>query len=67
SRESYVIPVSKGEDHEVIFTSDDPAYDGFGRIAHQTVSAYVPGCEGNNLRLYIPARTCIVLRPKSLK
>lgn len=67
SRKDYVIPVSKGEDHEVIFTSDDPTYDGFGRIAHQTVSAYVPDREGNNLRLYIPARTCIVLCPKSLK
>ena len=66
SREGYVIPVSKGEDHDVLFTSDDPIYDGFGRIAHAPVSAYVPGREGNNLRLYIPARTCIVLCPHSL-
>ena len=66
SREGYVIPVSKGEDHDVLFTSDDPVYDGFGRIAHAPVSAYVPGREGNNLRLYIPARTCIVLCPHSL-
>ena len=66
SYEGYVIPVSAGEDHDVLFTSDDYKYGGFGRIAHESVSAYVPGREGNNLRLYLPARTCIVLCPHSL-
>ena len=66
SREGYVIPVSKGEDLDVLFTSDDGKYDGFDRIAHTPVSAYVPEMEGNNLRLYLPARTAVVLCPHSL-
>ena len=67
SFENYMIPVSKGEDHDVLFTSDDYKYGGFGRIYHQTVSAFVPGVEGNRIRVYLPPRTCMVLSPKSLK
>ena len=66
SYEGYTIPVTKGEDHDILFTSDDGKYGGFERIAHGQVSAYVPEMEGNNLRLYLPARTCLVLCPHSL-
>ena len=59
----YAIPVSKGVDHKVLFTSDDWCYNGFGNIHHNTVSAYTPGMEGNNIRLYLPPRTAIVLAP----
>lgn len=59
----YAIPVSRGVDHIVMFTSDDDRYGGFGRIAHDTKSAFIPGREGNYLRLHLPARTCMVLRP----
>ena len=61
----YTIPVSHGEDHEILFTSDDYRYGGFGRIWHEPVSAFVPGMEGNYLKLYLPARTCMVLKPRS--
>ena len=59
----YIIPVSVGRDHEVVFTSDDPEFGGFGRIGHERRSAYVPGQNGPALRLGLPARTAVVLRP----
>ncbi len=58
----YVIPVSYGVDYEVLFSSDDACYDGYGRVAHNRISACVPGMEGNYVRLYLPARTATVLR-----
>ena len=50
-------------DHQVLFSSDDYCYGGYGRVARDPVSAYVPGMEGSHLRLYLPARTAIVLCP----
>ena len=61
----YAIPVSQGEDHYVLFTSDDSRYGGFDRIEHNPKSACIPSREGNYVRLYLPARTCMVLCPKS--
>ena len=61
--EDYAIPVSHGCDHEVLFTSDDWRYGGFGRMRRDALSAFVPGMEGNYLRMYLPSRTCAVLRP----
>jgi 1,4-alpha-glucan branching enzyme len=61
----YTIPVSHGEDHEVLFCSDDYRYGGFGRMRHEPISAFVPGMSGNYIKLYLPSRTCIVLKPKS--
>ncbi len=61
----YAIPVSRGTDYEVLFSSDDYCYNGYGRVARNTFSAYTPGIEGNHVRLYLPARTAIVLKPCS--
>ena len=61
--EDYVIPVSAGRDHEVLFTSDDGCYGGFDRIGHELRSAYVPGMNTPALKLGLPPRTAIVLRP----
>ena len=61
--EDYAIPVSHGVDHLVMFTSDDDRYGGFSRITHDQKSAFVPGMEGNFVKLHLPARTCMVLRP----
>ena len=60
----YTIPVGRGEDYEVLFSSDDYRYGGYGRVARGSFSAFVPGMEGNHLRLYLPARTAIVLHAK---
>ena len=59
----YAIPVSNGVDHYVMFSSDDDRYGGFSRISRDVKSAFVPGMNGNFIRLYLPARTCTVLRP----
>ena len=66
SYSGYTVPVSRAEDYEVLFTSDDCIYGGFGRIERGAHSAFVPGMEGNFVKLYMPPRTCIVLCPKSL-
>ncbi len=63
AREDYIIPVSAGRDHEVLFTTDDEAFGGFGRIGHELRSAYVPGQPGPALMLGLPPRTAMVLRP----
>ncbi len=65
SYRGYAIPVTLGVDHDVLFTSDDLRYGGFGRIAHDTHSAFVPGMDGNFVKLYLPARTCLVLKPQT--
>ena len=62
----YAIPVTRGEDYRVLFSSDDYCYNGYGRVAREAVSAYTPGLDGNYVRLYLPARTCTVLCPASL-
>ena len=59
----YAIPVSENADYTVLFTSDDWKYNGFGRIAHQSVSSNVPDMEGPHVKLYLPARTATVLCP----
>ena len=62
----YTIPVSYGEDYETLFCSDDYRYCGFGRVNREPHSAFLPNRDGNWLRLYLPSRTCMVLKPKSL-
>ena len=58
----YLIPVSRNADYEVLFSSDDYCYGGYGRVARNRVSASVPGRE-YRVSLYLPARTAIVLCP----
>ena len=60
----YGIPVSVGADHEVVMTTDDPEYGGFGNIAHMLYPAAVPGRKDPALRLCLPPRTAMVLRPR---
>ncbi len=62
SREDVVVPVSRGCDYEVLFTTDDGEFGGFGRIGHEPRSAFLPGHEGPALELGLPPRTAIVLR-----
>ncbi len=61
--ENYVIPVRRGCDHEVLFTTDDACYGGFGNIDHARRSALTPGQSGPALSLLLPPRTAMVLRP----
>jgi 1,4-alpha-glucan branching enzyme len=59
----YAIPVSRGCDHEVLFTTDDACYGGFDNIGHGPYSACIPGLSGPTLMLGLPPRTAMVLRP----
>ena len=59
----YAIPVSRGCDHEVLFTTDDACYGGFDNIGHGPYSAWFPGMSGPTLMLGLPPRTAMVLRP----
>ncbi len=63
AHEDYIIPVSVGRDHEVLFTTDDLCYGGFGRIGHEPRSAFIEGHTGPALELGLPPRTAMVLRP----
>ncbi len=47
-------------------STDDFCYGGYGRIGRDPVSAFTPGEEGSTVRLYLPARTAVVLCPESL-
>ncbi len=53
----YVIPLQSGGDRELILSTDDPAYGGFGNLVHGFCSAFVPGHNGPALRLALPPRT----------
>ena len=63
SHMDYVIPVSVGRDHEVVFTTDDSCYGGFDNISHELRSAFIPGMNAPALKLGLPPRTAMVLRP----
>ena len=63
--ENYPIPVSRGEDYRVLFSSDDEKYGGFGRVAHDRKSAFSPEQKGDAIHVYLPPRTAIVLAPGS--
>ena len=57
------VPVSVGRDHEVLFTTDDSCYGGFDNITHELHSAFIPGMSSPTLRLGLPPRTAMVLKP----
>lgn len=62
SFEGYPIPVTEGGDYEVVLSTDDAAYGGQDRIAHIRYPSRHPGVCRNQLHLYLPARTAVVLR-----
>ena len=63
SHMDYIIPVSVGRDHEVVFTTDDGCYGGFDNIGHELRSAFIPGMNSPALKLGLPPRTAMVLKP----
>lgn len=60
-----LIPVSQGKDHHIVLSSDDASFGGQNRIAHIPYSAWGGQRGGNCLRLYLPARTAVILAPES--
>ena len=55
------IPVHQPGEYTVVLSSDDPKYGGFGNVKSQTYSSKL--LKGTHcIELYIPARTCFVLK-----
>ena len=63
SLENVLVPVQQPGEYTVILSSDDPKYGGFDNVKKQTYSSKV--FDGKHyIELYIPARTCFVLKEK---
>ena len=63
----YAIPVSSAADYQVLFSSDDYRYNGFGRVARDPAVPCLTDKDGkHSVRLYLPARTATVLCPTDL-
>jgi hypothetical protein len=63
SLNNVLIPVHQPGEYTVIMSSDDEKYGGFGNVTHQTYSSKL--FDGKHyIELYIPARTCFILKEK---
>ena len=63
SLNNVLIPVHQPGEYTVVMSSDDEKYGGFGNVKKQTYSSKV--FDGKHyIELYIPARTCFVLKEK---
>ena len=61
SLENVLIPVPHPGEYTVVLSSDDPRYGGFGNVKMQTYAT--KEFDGKHyVELYIPARTCFVLK-----
>ncbi len=67
SYEGYFIPMPEQGEYRIVMSSDDDCYGGHGRIAHQSYRASCDGDGRVGLRIYLPSRTCLVLRKKRKK
>ena len=55
--EGYRIPTDSVGEYNVVMSTDDFCYGGFGRVAHQSYTA-----DKNGFQLYLPPRTATVLK-----
>ncbi len=63
SLENVLVPVHQPGEYSVVLSSDDDKYGGFNNVKHQTYSSKM--FDGKHyVELYIPARTCFVLKEK---
>ena len=63
SLNNVLIPVHQPGEYTVVLSSDDPKYGGFNNVRKQTYSSKM--FDGKHyVELYIPARTCFVLKEK---
>ena len=63
SLNNVLVPVHQPGEYTVVLSSDDPKYGGFGNVQMQTYSSKVFNGQ-HFIELYIPARTCFVLKEK---
>ena len=63
SLNNVLVPVHQPGEYTVVLSSDNPKYGGFGNVSEQTYSSKM--FDGKHyVELYIPARTCFVLKEK---
>ena len=62
SYDGYEIPTAETGDYEVVMTTDDTAYGGYNRISHQVYTAFKQPDGRVGFKIYLPARTGIVLK-----
>ena len=63
SLNNVLVPVHQPGEYTVVLSSDDEKYGGFNNVKKQTYSSKV--FDGKHyIELYIPARTCFVLKEK---
>ncbi len=63
SLNNVLVPVHQPGEYTVVLSSDDPKYGGFNNVRMQTYSSKM--FDGKHyVELYIPARTCFVLKEK---
>ena len=69
SYDGYLVPMAEAGDYDVILSSDDHCYGGFGRVWHQTYTATKQPDGRIGFQMYLPQRTAIVLKklPKEKK
>jgi 1,4-alpha-glucan branching enzyme len=63
SLDHVLIQVHKPGEYTVVLSSDDPKYGGFGNVRMQTYASRLENGR-HFVELYIPARTCFVLKEK---
>ena len=56
------IPVPETGDYQVILSTDDYCYGGYGNIYHQTYTAIKQEDGTVSFRIYLPSRTAVVLK-----
>ena len=66
SHKDYRITTRGEADYEVVMTTDDPVYGGYGQIEHKTYSAK-KDAKGIAMKLYLPSRTGLVMKKKCKK
>ncbi len=62
SYEGYLVPMPEEGTYQVIQSTDDYCYGGFGRVAHQSYAAAVQLDGRIGFRIYLPSRTALVLK-----
>jgi 1,4-alpha-glucan branching enzyme len=69
SYDGYLIPVGEPGDYEVIMSSDDYCFGGYGRVYHMTYTATKQPDGRVGFQMYLPNRTAIMLKklPKKKK
>ena len=60
--DGYLVPMAEEGTYEVILTTDDYCYGGFGRIWHQTYTATKQPDGRIGFQVYLPQRSAMVLK-----